>query len=432
MFKQDNYTSLSNNNINTISPFASNGSSSGSGRHNYASSSYYYQPFTTSSTAAGGAKSSTGSNGTLLLSQPTLLLGSGRHQQHNCDNTAAMLTASGLLGEAGGGAPQQHHQQQAAPSAFSSAAQEAAGVFFPRWRTLVDNFVVEFMASLFVTLLTFLCWPHTMQDVLQFVPALALGLVLICLKDEDYFFPDTSPTVTFVLWILGGYTWTHVVARMAGQLLGSLVALWICLYTHLPPLNYRDHHTLSITFVMETIGTALEHMAVVYVVLPLLPPAHSKQHNSDTAAPQATQTAMATPMAAMRHPPYYYYFPNQQGLVANSLRFVSPRIKPKSHADAQAPSNQSVMHAAITFAGLHWCLTRGLSIEMNVPMTVLLAILRLEKDPAYSGQTSLVWSEVTAAIWGQVVGVSLCVTYVALFAPRETKFWPALLSGGRR
>jgi hypothetical protein len=68
-----------------------------------------------------------------------------------------------------------------------------------------------------------MCWPHA----LQFVPALALGLVLLCIKDKDYFFPDTSPTVTFVLWILGGYTWMHVAARVTGQLLGAVVALWM-------------------------------------------------------------------------------------------------------------------------------------------------------------------------------------------------------------
>ena len=89
------------------------------------------------------------------------------------------------------------------PSAAPSGGARASSMS-PCWRTLLDNFMVEFMASLFVCLATILCWTPSTTDTLQFVPSLVLGLVLICIKDEDYFFPDTSPTVTFVLWVLGG------------------------------------------------------------------------------------------------------------------------------------------------------------------------------------------------------------------------------------
>lgn len=285
--------------------------------------------------------------------------------------------------------------------------QTATGtIVFPHWRTLVDNMVVELMASLFVSLSTILCWTTSMTDTIQFMPSVVLGLVLICIKDEDYFFPDTSPTVTFVLWVLGGYTWIHVLARMIGQVLGFAIALWICLYAQVPMLVYRVEHTLTVAFALELIGTTLEHMAIVYVILPLLPPAH---HHSTA--------------------------------VAESLRFVFPKVKPKSHHETQAPSNQVVLHAALVLGGLHWCLSRGMCIEMSPLQTLLVMILRWQKKGlstpvGHDSSSSVgvasssyheVWSTATVALWAQAVGLLLCISYVLLFAPRETKYWPAIL-----
>ena len=51
------------------------------------------------------------------------------------------------------------------------------------WRTIMDNFMVEFMASLFLLLITVFCW-NPANTLLQFAPPLAMGLILLCLKDE--------------------------------------------------------------------------------------------------------------------------------------------------------------------------------------------------------------------------------------------------------
>ena len=247
------------------------------------------------------------------------------------------------------------------------------------------------LASVLVNLATVLCWTTSTSDSLQFVPSLVLGLVLICIKDEDYFFPDTSPTVTLVLWILGGYTWLHVLARVVGQLLGFAVALWIGLYATLPgPLVYRVEHAATVVFALELIGTTLEHMAVVYVILPLLPPAHHHNHNH------------------------------------NNNHSRPPRVKPKSHPDTKAPSNQVVQHAAVAFAGLHWCLSRGFCIEMSPMVTLLIAVLRAQTLTAAAPFDTLahVWTAAAVALWAQAVGVLLCVAYVALFAPREPRAVP--------
>ena len=253
------------------------------------------------------------------------------------------------------------------------------------WRTLLDNCLIELIAALFLHLVTVLCWPGPdaapMDVFLQFAPAVVLGLNLLCIKDEDYFFPDGAPTVTLVLWILGGYNWQHVAARVFGQAAGVGITLWITLAaTDVSPLKHRTDHPHAVLFALELIGTLIEHLAVVYVLLPLLPPLSS-------AVPH---------IGGMR------------------------KVKLKAHPDTQPPPNSAVMHAAITFSVLHWCLWRGLSVDMSPSMTLLIATLHSARHTPGD-----VWSTAVVALWGQLVGVCLCVLYAALYVPRDIKFWPA-------
>jgi hypothetical protein len=299
----------------------------------------------------------------------------------------------------GGGKGIRHHQSEPRPTRTFGVIQQQTlvpplnnvdnnNMGTGQWRSMVDNCVVEFLAVLFVNLTTIMCWDYSGDNqALQFIPALVLGLVLLCLKDEDYFFPDASHTVTLVVWALGGYhTWTQPCARLMGQTVGLAVSFWICSTATLPHLVIHVQHPLGIVFALEVIGTALEHMAVVYVILPLLPP--ESAHGSN---------------------------------------FKFPKVKAKSHQDTEAPSNESVMHAAITFTGVHFCLWRSFNVEMNPAITLLIAYVR----QIQSNSTGVVvenhgpWTHATMAIWGQVVGVLVCIVYTVLYIPRETKYWPS-------
>jgi len=267
-----------------------------------------------------------------------------------------------------------------------------------QWRSMVDNCIIEFMSSLFVNLATIMCWDWSGdKQSLQYIPAIVLGLVLMCLKDEDYFFPDATHTVTLVVWALGGYhTWIQPCARLCGQTLGFAASIWICSFATLPHVVIHVQHPLSIVFVLEIIGTALEHMAVVYVILPLLPPENS-----------------------------------------HGAKFKFPKVKPKSHEDTVAPSNKSVMHAAITFTGVHFCLWRSLNVEMNPAITLLIAYVRCLQEGSNSNISSghggkeealgiiTPWSHATMGLWGQAVGLLVCIVYTVLYIPREAKYWPA-------
>ena len=250
------------------------------------------------------------------------------------------------------------------------------------------------MSSLFVNLVTIMCWDWSGDNhSLQYIPAVVLGLVLLCLKDEDYFFPDATHTVTLVMWALGGYqTWAQPIARLFGQTLGLAASIWICSAATLPHIVIHVQHPLSIVFVLEAVGTALEHMSVVYVILPLLPPENSHGGN-----------------------------------------FKFPKVKPKSHEDTTAPSNKSVMHAAMTFVGVHFCLWRSLNVEMNPAITLLIAYVRQrQQQPSSAAHHDFLvvdpWSHATMAMWGQCVGLLICIIYTIFYIPRETKYWPATAS----
>ena len=138
------------------------------------------------------------------------------------------------------------------------------------WRTVLDNLLIELISALFINMVSVMCWgPSDLQ------PAIVLGLVMICIKDQDYFFPDGSWTVTIVMWTLGGYgSWTHVAARLLGQTCAFGVAAWMLNAATVNDLALRVEQPKYIVCCFEALTTLLEHMAVVYVVMPLLPPSN--------------------------------------------------------------------------------------------------------------------------------------------------------------
>jgi hypothetical protein len=106
------------------------------------------------------------------------------------------------------------------------------------------------------------------------------------------------------------------------------------------------------------------------------------------------------------------------------------------------------MHAAITFIGVHFCLWRSLNVEMNPAITMLIAYVRClqQKDGSSSSSSSLLghassvvglndhggaittiepWAHATMGLWGQAVGLFVCIIYTVMYIPREAKYWPA-------
>jgi hypothetical protein len=159
------------------------------------------------------------------------------------------------------------------------------------------------------------------------------------------------------------------------------LSFWICSYATIPTMVYVKEHPLWIVFMLELLATALEHMAVVYVIMPLLPP------------------------------------------ITYSTGFLTVKVKPKSDHTAKAPTNQTVLHAALTFSVLHWLLWRAFGTEMNPAVTVIIAYLRKRQLTSAGDDTHHhavdPWHHAIMAIWGQIVGLIVCIIYTLMYNPRR-------------
>jgi len=284
-----------------------------------------------------------------------------------------------------------------------SNAQDSDQPIEVAWKhsTLMDSFLVEVLSSILVNLSVIFSWDWSGDNfALQFIPGIALGLIMLCIKDEDYFFPDGSPMVTVLIWSMGGYfSWLHSCVRLVVHAVGFGISLWLCVSSPIPHMIYHRRYPPGVYFGMEAITTSIEHIAVVYVIMPLLPPMNS-----------------------------------------HGTKFLFPKFKPKSHPDTMAPSNSTIMHAAIVFSVIHWVFWRMLSCEMNPSVLLLLSYLRvfqekngidLSADHSHDQYGSYAqtpkpsidhWNYCAMGLWGQVIGLVVSLLYAFLFIPRSHKF----------
>jgi hypothetical protein len=284
------------------------------------------------------------------------------------------------------------------------------------WKTnnLLDSFLVELLSSILVCLSVVFSWDWTGDNfALQFIPGIILGLIMLCIKDEDYFFPDGSPMVTVMIWLMGGYfSWVQSLVRISAHCIGFAVSLWICTSSPIPVMTYHRQYSPAVYFGMEALTTAIEHIAIVYVVMPLLPTTNNK-----------------------------------------GIRFLFPPVHPKSHPETMAPSNTLIMNSAIIFSLIHWVFWRMLNCEMNPSVLLLLTYLRTFQEsrgiaitnhnpkmyylnpaptpspvssyyPSSQSPAPVVdhWTYGLMGIWGQFLGLLVSLFYAYLFIPRSYKF----------
>lgn len=276
-------------------------------------------------------------------------------------------------------------------------SEDNSGAF--KWRSMVDNFCIEVLSSTVINLTSIFCYDYSGDNFpFQFIPALIVGLLMMGLKDEDYYFPDASPLVTLLMWAIGGYSsWIQAAARLAGHLVGFFLSFWICNVAILPKLVI--HHVLqpaSMLFTLEAIMTCVEHLAVVYVIVPLLP---------------------------------------SPGPNSNSIAWSFSRVRNKNHRENTPPSNKLIMHAAFVFVLIHWCMWRTFETEINPSTVILMAYIRDKQRSIYTNATLDgfshkyagvdIWGRCAMSLWGEMVGLGVCIVYTLLFIPRESKIWHA-------
>lgn len=269
-------------------------------------------------------------------------------------------------------------------------------------RSLVDNFIIEFVASLFVYISLGLFW--NAGDELRFAPAATLGLVMLCLKDEDLFFPDASPTVTFLLYVLGGYHWSHLVARVLGQGCALGISIWFCSTAVLPVLDFRVKQPLNAVFGLEVLGSALEHLTVVYFVLPMLPTFHDNNNNTTSFSTHNNKNTIKKKKAMISF-------------------FHQARFGKRKCDSIVPPPAHLVLHAALIITVLHYLLQRGFCVEVNPFSSIFLAsVMMMQQRTDYEHGNSDGWDHAGAAIWGQLLGVLFVAAYSIAFAPRLPRY----------
>ena len=281
-----------------------------------------------------------------------------------------------------------HHTQLLLDQAHgnpAAAADPAGGI---HWRSVIDNLLIETVASIFINVTAVVygdlgfdgtCFS---QPWMQLVPALATGLVMMTCKDEHYFPPDATPTVTLLLWSLGAYdSWIQAAARLLGHVCGFFVTWLLCRDMQLSAPLVPTTRPGGVIFGSETLATVVEHFAVVYLFLPLLPPNYS--HSAR------------------------YSFPS-----------IQPKARAKSSPQAVPPSNATVLHAAIIFAVSHWCLRVSFLAEMNPSISLLKTVLAPSLLQTQDG-----WRSCLLTLWGQGVGLLLAILYAVSFAPKADKVW---------
>ena len=182
------------------------------------------------------------------------------------------------------------------------------------WRSIVDNLVLETIASLFINVTAVSFGNLGFEGVaftepwLQLVPALAVGLVLLTCKDEHYLPPDATPTITLLFFCLGAYgSWVQAAARLLGHCLGFAIALVLCQSLPQPPQALPLERPGGAIFASEVIATCVEHMSIVYLLLPLLP-SHSARFDPRQ-GPANTPNNTAMTHAAAAFALSHWYFP---------------------------------------------------------------------------------------------------------------------------
>lgn len=279
------------------------------------------------------------------------------------------------------------------------------GIPTDHWRAVVDNFIIEFLAALFINVSAVKYGgmknnkddPHFEDPWTQLIAAVVMGLVMMTLKDDDFFFPDTTHTITLLMWAVGAYdNWVHPFARLIGQTVAMGVAIWLCKDIPIPQWVSLGRLP-TVIFAHEMLGTIIEHMAVVYLFLPLLP---TMIHL------QIQQTI-------------------RPGL----------HVQSKNHPETEEPTNSLIMHGSIAFAILHWCLRLSFLSEMNPGVSLIKTVLwvwQVQKNAdnpvkdLHQNQTEHhsaeyvideLWTECLMQVWGQCVGFLLALVYIMHYFP---------------
>ena len=250
------------------------------------------------------------------------------------------------------------------------------------FQELIAHAVLEMIASILFTYSSIYMPDSSVDYLKQYVSSVCVFVVVMSLKDSNFFFPDGTPLVTAMLWAATLYTdknnntmWRDIRARIVGQLAGVGVVFFLVYhnkaelkkYADIPTLNETIHSSIWLHSVNEGIGTLIECIAITFATIPLIMPYEDEDFS--TAEPD------------------------------NML---------KSKFEANPPSNDALITVALSLAAIHYTLERLFQATMN-PFSKCIQ-LYIQDAPAWMWVGPLI---------GQIIGAVLAGMYVKLFIPSE-------------
>ena len=263
----------------------------------------------------------------------------------------------------------------------------------------IDSFIVEMIASFFVCSVCVMHWvepDHASEDwSIQFLPPLSWGVIMLTIHDREGWFPDTSSFMTIIQWALGSYPqWDQPLVRIAGQFTGMALCIAL-LSVHgvtTRDLTERHEENSASIFVLNVAATFLDHVAAMYIILPLLPffnsSISSNNNNSNIARHKHLHTSHAS------------------------------HVKPTASVSSSAASVATVDRIALpafVFAGVHWTLWKTFASEMNPLVTFVVAVQRGWQLGTYDEPA---WIRAGCAMGGQCVGLLGCILYIIFCIPK--------------
>ena len=183
-------------------------------------------------------------------------------------------------------------------------------------KDLFDNAFIEFLAAL-ILLSSAIYEPHMQGDILaQLVSGAAIVVVMMTLKDKNYFCPDGSFMVTVVLMCAGAYTgankgvtWREKViaqakatlqhlpdifVRWTGQILAFIVLYYGVVQPRRNSLKDAPFEQImgeSLEITNEFLATMMECVGTAFCIMPLLrPDGDARDPNYENAFASKTDT----------------------------------------------------------------------------------------------------------------------------------------------
>ena len=274
-------------------------------------------------------------------------------------------------------------------------AATASDVFW----TSVDGFIVEAIASFFVCSVCVMHWTepdrHMTDWTIQFLPPLSWAFIMLSIHDREGWFPDTSSFMSLIQWALGSYTrWHQPLIRIAGQLLGMSLCIGMLSVSDFTSIDLTEQHEAShsVIIVRNIAATFLDHIAAMYIILPLLPFFSNPSNGNNTGANGiSSNSSNSGPAYSLIRQRLHHHKPT------NAANEANPAIPPQS--------TDRVALSALVFAGVHWTLWKTFASEMNPLVSFVIAVQREWQLGAYN--------EAAWARTGKPIGY-LCTLYFVL------------------